>query len=163
MKDGDKAADILVNMSNDGWFVTTGDSGIVRASTEHMQHMAQYCFRAVENRVPVVRAVNTGVSASIDSNGRIVKMLRRYDGATAYSGSLLLGGGSANGNDLSQRNDPPVTAQAVRVDSRVSPYSVIGDVFAMLVAAAASVLIGRLLWRRRAHNKEPHECDTERT
>ena len=161
MIDGVKAVDILVNMSNDGWFVTTGDSGVGRASTEHMQHMAQYCFRAVENRVPVVRSVNTGVSASIDSNGRVVKMLRRYDGVTAYAGSLLLGGGSTNGNDLSGRDDPPVTAEAVRVDSRISPYSVIGDVFAMLVSTGAVVLAGMLIRRRPRRNKEPQQCETE--
>ncbi len=158
MTDGDKAADILVNLSNDGWFVTTGGGGVGRASTEHMQHMAQYCFRAVENRVPVVRAVNTGVSASIDSNGRVVKMLRRFDGVTAYSGSLLLGGGSTNGNALSQRKDPPVTADAVRVDSRVSLYSVIGDVFAMLVSVAAIVLAGMLIRRRPRRRQESEEC-----
>ena len=62
-KDGRKAAAILVNASNDGWF---GRSGGPRAA-----HLQLARFRAIENRVPLVRVVNTGTSAWIDSNGRI--------------------------------------------------------------------------------------------
>ncbi len=55
-------ADFLVNVTNDAWY---GDT-----SAPH-QHLAQAAFRTVENRVPMVRAANTGISAIIDADGRI--------------------------------------------------------------------------------------------
>ena len=58
--------DLLINQSNDGWF---------HGSAEHDMHLAVSIFRAIENRVPLARAVNTGVSAFIDGNGRILDSL----------------------------------------------------------------------------------------
>lgn len=60
-----KGARLLVNQTNDGWF--DGSSG-------HEQHLANAVFRAVENRVSMVRAANSGVSAFIDPAGRITAM-----------------------------------------------------------------------------------------
>jgi len=57
-----KRTDFLLNISNDGWF---------GRSIQQPQHLAICVFRAVENRVGVARAVNTGVSAFIDPSGRI--------------------------------------------------------------------------------------------
>jgi len=70
---GAKQIDWLVNISNDGWFVIFDeDTGKVRrASTELPQHAAICVFRAVENRLAVVRSVNTGISCLIDSLGNI--------------------------------------------------------------------------------------------
>ena len=65
-----KQIDWLVNISNDGWFVRQKRNK-VEPATELGQHMAICVFRAVENRVPVVRSVNTGISCYIDSLGRI--------------------------------------------------------------------------------------------
>ena len=58
--------DILLNLSNDGWF---------HMSSEHEMHLAVSIFRAVENRVPLARAANTGVSAIVDGNGRVLQSL----------------------------------------------------------------------------------------
>lgn len=63
---GDAEPDILVNLSNDGWF---------RETSEHLMHLAVATFRCVENRVPMARSVNTGISAVIDGNGRITAQL----------------------------------------------------------------------------------------
>jgi len=65
-----KQVDWLVNISNDGWFVSER-KGKIKPTTELGQHTAICVFRAVENRVPVVRSVNTGISCYIDSLGRI--------------------------------------------------------------------------------------------
>ncbi len=54
--------DILVNLSNDGWYPD---------SSELDTHLAIGVFRTVEHRVPLVRAVNTGFSALVDGNGEI--------------------------------------------------------------------------------------------
>jgi len=57
-------AQFLVNITNDAWF------GYSPAS---YQHLSMVVLRAVENRVPIVRAANTGISAVIDPNGRLVQ------------------------------------------------------------------------------------------
>ncbi len=67
---GAKRIDWIVNISNDGWFVRFKDEE-VKPSTELAQHAAVCAFRAVENRLAVLRSVNTGISCLIDSMGRI--------------------------------------------------------------------------------------------
>ena len=67
---GEKKIDWLVNISNDGWFVRFANDK-VSPSTELNQHAAICVFRAVENRLAVVRSVNTGVSCLIDTLGHI--------------------------------------------------------------------------------------------
>jgi len=58
-----KGASILVNITNDAWY---------GMSSAPYQHLSMSLFRAVENRRPMIRAANTGFSAFIDSNGRII-------------------------------------------------------------------------------------------
>jgi apolipoprotein N-acyltransferase len=57
--------DFLVNISNDGWF---------NGTSEHEEHLAICRFRAIEARRSVIRSVNMGISAIIDSNGRLSAM-----------------------------------------------------------------------------------------
>ena len=59
-------ADFMVNITNDAWFGTTSGP---------WQHLAMLPFRAVEHRVAIARSANTGVSAFVDSTGRITQML----------------------------------------------------------------------------------------
>jgi apolipoprotein N-acyltransferase len=75
---GQKRINWLINISNDGWFVRfkpvlseVEGKDKTLASTELPQHAAICVFRAVENRLAVVRSVNTGISCLIDSLGRI--------------------------------------------------------------------------------------------
>lgn len=56
-------AQVLVNISNDGWY---GDSGA------YAQHLKQSRMRAVENNRWLLLDTNTGRTAVIDPNGRIV-------------------------------------------------------------------------------------------
>jgi apolipoprotein N-acyltransferase len=53
----------FVNITNDAWFGRTA---------EPYQHLALAVFRSVENRLEMVRSVNTGVSAHIDAGGRVL-------------------------------------------------------------------------------------------
>ncbi len=70
--EGNKQIDWFVNISNDGWFVAYDKkTHEITPRTELVQHMAVCVFRAVENRVCVIRSVNTGISCLIDSSGRI--------------------------------------------------------------------------------------------
>ena len=63
-----KGAQVLVNISNDGWF---GDSGAPE------QHLNMARMRAIENGRWILRSTNTGISASIDPFGRVVAQLPR--------------------------------------------------------------------------------------
>ncbi len=53
-------ADFLLNLTNDGWF---GESA------QQFQHAAHSVFRAVENRRPVVRCTNNGLTCWVDETG----------------------------------------------------------------------------------------------
>jgi apolipoprotein N-acyltransferase len=61
-------AQVYVNISNDGWY---GDSGA------YAQHLNQSRMRAIENNRWLLLDTNTGVTASVDPNGRIVARLPR--------------------------------------------------------------------------------------
>ncbi len=59
-------AQLLVNITNDGWFLRT-------AGAE--QHLANAVLRTIENRRPLVRCANTGVTCSIDARGHVDRWL----------------------------------------------------------------------------------------
>ena len=74
-------ADILVNLTNDGWF---GESFELEA------HLGNACLRAVETRMAVVRAANTGISAVVSPTGAVTARLADETGRDrAISGVLV--------------------------------------------------------------------------
>jgi len=62
-------AKFLIVITNDAWY---GKSGAA------YQHAACSVFRAIENRVPIVRCANTGYSCFIDSMGRICDSVEEH-------------------------------------------------------------------------------------
>ena len=64
----DKGANLLINISNDGWF---GKS----AAAE--QHLRMARVRAVENRRWLVRVTNSGITAAVDPYGRTLLSIPR--------------------------------------------------------------------------------------
>ncbi|HSQ97850.1 MAG TPA: apolipoprotein N-acyltransferase [Rickettsiales bacterium] len=60
--DKNNKPDIIINLTNDGWF------GI---SSGPYQHLVAAQFRAIENKIPIIRVSNSGISAYIDEYGRI--------------------------------------------------------------------------------------------
>jgi apolipoprotein N-acyltransferase len=79
-----QGADVLVNISNDGWY---GDSGAWK------QHLEQTEMRAIENDRWLLSATNTGMTASIDPYGRIAAATSRKV-RTALVAPYALSGGT---------------------------------------------------------------------
>ena len=57
-------ANMMVTITNDAWF---------GRSDAPYQHFSMVVFRAIENRVPVARSANTGISGFIDAHGKILQ------------------------------------------------------------------------------------------
>lgn len=66
----DQGAQFLVNITNDAWFGKSAAS---------YQHMDMAALRAVENRVPIVRAANTGITGTIDPTGNIRQTTKLFE------------------------------------------------------------------------------------
>jgi apolipoprotein N-acyltransferase len=99
VRPGDEpAVDFLLNLSNDGWF---------NGTSEHEEHLAICRFRAVECRRSVARAVNMGISAVIDGNGRVTAL----PGPTWAESKKVAG----------------VVTATIPIDRRGSLYSLWGD------------------------------------
>jgi apolipoprotein N-acyltransferase len=112
-------ADVLVNITNDAWF---------GRSAAPAQHLAMAAFRAVEHRAYLVRAANTGISAIVAPDGRVVRA----------SGLFT----------------PAVLSATISPRAGVSVYTRYGDLFAwgtvaLALAAALGTLapVGLLRWR----------------
>ncbi|MFA4842679.1 MAG: apolipoprotein N-acyltransferase [Candidatus Omnitrophota bacterium] len=71
-----QGADFLVNITNDAWFGRTSSP---------YQHLSASVLRAVENRVPLVRAANTGVSGFISPYGKIISLVHDEKGRYIFS------------------------------------------------------------------------------
>ncbi|WP_420406637.1 apolipoprotein N-acyltransferase [Hoeflea sp.] len=63
---GEARGDLLLNLTNDAWYGFTPGP---------YQHLRQAQLRAVETRLPLVRAANNGISVVTDSRGRIAGSL----------------------------------------------------------------------------------------
>lgn len=68
----------LLHVTNDAWFGTWSGP---------YQHLVQTQFRAIEQGLPLLRSANTGVTASIDAQGRILDRLAL--GTSGYIDVLL--------------------------------------------------------------------------
>lgn len=67
-----EGAELLVNITNDAWF---------GATSAPFQHFSMAVFRAVETRLYLVRAANTGISAIISPKGEIVAQTNIFEKA----------------------------------------------------------------------------------
>lgn len=112
--DGEKVVQLLINLSNDGWFGAS--------TSARRQHAQAARYRCIENRVPMIRAANTGFSTAIDANGKLIAIIGdgRY-GTARQAGSMLT---------------------EIPLDWRSTLYGRVGDVWAWgcLGLAAAALL-----------------------
>lgn len=117
-----KGAAFTVNICNDGWFKSSGE-------LDQMLAMAR--FRSIENRIHVVRATNTGISAFIEPTGRLQQVLE-VDGKVKEVGGVLEG--------------------RIRLTSSSSVFRTLGDGVAWGCLALAVGLLSRRIFidRKRA-------------
>ncbi len=111
-----KSVNCLVNLTNDGWF---------HGSSELDQHLITALFRCVECRTPMMRAVNTGISAVIDGDGVVLEPDVFIDGDGQGRSSIC---DPKSGRWHKQLN--AVLVDTVPLDNRTSLYVTYGDWFA---------------------------------
>jgi apolipoprotein N-acyltransferase len=120
--EGRKVVDLLVSLSNDGWF---GDHDAGRE-----QHAQAARFRCIENRVPMVRAVNTGMTVAVDSAGRLI-------------------GRAGPGRYGNARSSEGLWAE-LPLDSRCTVYGRVGDLWGWVCLAVTGGLgVWATVGRRR--------------
>jgi len=110
VKDG---ADFLVTLTNDAWFGRT---------SAPYQHFSIATFRAVENRVFIARAANTGISGLIDSKGKILKR------GEIFTEEAMTG--------------------TIRLSKNRTFYTLYGDAFAWICSAFTLLLLAYALFQR---------------
>ena len=123
----------LVNLTNDGWF---GEGAA------QWQHAISGLFRAVENRVALVRSCNNGLTCWIDAHGRIRQILRNEAGSPYAPGVMHFELPLKNNDQPGQRTF----------------YNQHGDLFGGMCFAVTALLIVLKLWpegRKRAPRKSP--------
>lgn len=139
-----KRVDWLCNLSNDGWY-NKYEEGKLIPSGELSERMAITVFRAIENRIGIVRSVNTGVSCMIDSTGRV------RDGYIQ---------GDLPERALDRQAVEGWLVDRVMIDQRISPYSRYGNWFDLFSGFALALIFlltildaFRTVRRKRAYGK----------
>jgi apolipoprotein N-acyltransferase len=131
---GQKRVDWLVNISNDGWFVRFKNAKVY-PSAEQPQHAAVCVFRAVENRLAVLRSVNTGISCLIDSLGRI-------------QDSYIAASGDFPAKAMERKGMAGWFVGKMPIDRRVAFFSRYGQWLDFSCTACFVLLIMLMLWAR---------------
>lgn len=129
--DGGGQVDCLVNLTNDGWF---------HGSSELDQHLITSLFRCVECRVPMVRAVNTGISAVIDGDGVVVEPDVLKIAQADSQGRITTQDAVSMRNPetgLWWKQVDALLVDSIPLDNRTSLYVAWGDWFAGFCAFAA--------------------------
>jgi apolipoprotein N-acyltransferase len=111
-----KGGSFTVNISNDGWF---------KDSFELDQMLVMARFRSIENRIHVIRATNTGISAFIEPTGRVQAKLEAGGKCKEVEGVL---------------------SGRIRLTEASSVYRAVGDVVAWLALGAAAAVLARRIF-----------------
>ena len=105
--------DFIVNITNDAWFGKTSGP---------YQHFSMAVFRAIENRKPLIRSANTGISGFIDSNGKVLARTQLFQ-------RLVL-------------------TEVIKTDATRTFYTKFGDLFSYLCIVVSLVLLINIKLRR---------------
>jgi apolipoprotein N-acyltransferase len=108
-----KGANFLVTITNDAWFGRT---------SAPYQHFSMATFRAVENRVFIARAANTGITGFIDPRGKILKQ------GGIFTEEAING--------------------TIRLSNQKTFYTLYGDIFAWICSVLSILLLANALIRK---------------
>jgi apolipoprotein N-acyltransferase len=122
-----RGAQFLVNITNEAWF---------GRSVGPQHYVISSVFRAVENRVYVVRCANTGISCFIDPYGRIVGRVK-----------------DKNNQDLFVRG--VLTETVIPMESR-TVYTRYGDWWVWISAGVSLIFISFAFLRRKPETDTPN-------
>ncbi len=111
-----KGGHFIVNITNDSWFGNTSGP---------YQHFSMAVFRAIENRKPLVRAANSGISGFIDSKGRIIRKTKLFERT--------------------------FMVESILVNEKMSFYTKYGDIFAYICIVVSLIF---LIWNLRIGGKK---------
>ena len=109
-----KGALFMTTITNDAWFGKT---------SAPYQHFSMVVFRAIENRTPIARAANTGISGFIDSRGKIQGMTPLFVSAQ-------------------------LTSELKYYGERTF-YTRYGDIFGAGILTIGLLIIGSAFWKRK--------------
>jgi len=109
-----KGADFLVTITNDAWFGRTSAA---------YQHFSIAVFRAVENRVFIARAANTGITGFIDPKGKILKK------GEIFTEEAMI--------------------DTIRLSKTKTFYTLYGDVFTWICSGFSLLLLGYALLQKK--------------
>jgi apolipoprotein N-acyltransferase len=122
--------DFLVNLTNNGWF---GEGAA------QWQHAAAALFRAVENRRPLLRCANNGLTCWVDECGRMREFFRDAHG-TIYGPGYMT-------------TEIPLSSPEARTTTF---YNLYGDVFGCsCVGITVLMLISRFASRKKVARESP--------
>jgi len=113
-------ADVLLNITNDAWY---GREPLYARTTALWQHPAHMVMRAIENRMGVARAANTGISLFVDPVGRV------YNRTDLFTEDL--------------RTDTVMTTDVLTFYTRYGDLVGNGSAVAALLLLVASFRLGR--------------------
>ena len=91
IQDASKSTNIIINISEDGWFGN---------SIGPHQHFAKAIMRAVEQNSYLIRSANKGISAIINNKGEVLKKLKPSETGIIELEVPLINSKNKNKNDL---------------------------------------------------------------
>lgn len=116
-------AQVFVVATNDGWFLESAGS---------KQHLQNAIFRCVENKRPMIRAANTGVTCAINRHGIVKEILKNEQGSTFMQG-ILFG-----------KIEAPTNAN-------LTFYAQYGEIFSIICAVISGIsAVWRIAWNRKS-------------
>jgi apolipoprotein N-acyltransferase len=118
--------DFFLNLTNNGWF---GESAA------QWQHAANAVFRAIENRTPLIRCANNGLTCWVDPYGRMREVYMDADSKDIYGPGFKTA-------EIPLRGEGELRS--------LSFYTRYGDVFGWSCVGLALLLVGAPFVSRRA-------------
>jgi apolipoprotein N-acyltransferase len=114
------------------FMVSVTNEGFLESATAHYQTLAMNIFRAVENRVVIVRVSPNGVSGFINPDGKVVNTVRDGNGKKLFISGVLV--------------------KDVLLSDKKTFFTIYGDIFAYTTIAMSALTILISLFRQKGNN-----------